>query len=86
MVRQWQQLFFEKRYSSTEMINPDFVMVARGYGLQAQKVDKRENLEEAIVSLLKSEDSYLLEVIVEKEDNIFPMIAPGSSVSEISLS
>ena len=86
MVRQWQQLFFDKRYASTEMINPDFVMIAKGYGLQAQKVDKREHLEEAIDSLLKSEVSYLLEVTIEKEDNTFPMIAPGSSVSEISLS
>jgi len=85
MVRQWQQLFFDKRYSQTEMINPDFVKIASGYGLEAQKVTNREDLDTAIDKLLSAENGYVLEVRVEKEDNVFPMIPTGASVSEIRL-
>ena len=86
MVRQWQQLFFDKRYASTEMTNPDFVTIAKGYHIDAQRVKKRENLTEAIEEMMASKDSYFLEVCVEKENNVFPMIPTGASVSDIRLS
>ena len=86
MVRQWQQLFFDKRYASTEMTNPDFVTIAKGYHIDAQRVKKRENLTAAIEEMIASKDSYFLEVCVEKENNVFPMIPTGASVSDIRLS
>ena len=86
MVRQWQQLFFDKRYASTEMVNPDFVKIAEGYYLKAKRVTKREDLADAVEEMIKSDEPYFLEVVVEKEDNVFQMIPTGSSVSEIRLS
>ena len=86
MVRQWQQLFFDKRYASTEMVNPDFVKIAEGYHLKAKRVTKRKDLANAVEEMIKSNEPYFLEVVVEKEDNVFPMIPTGSSVSEIRLS
>jgi acetolactate synthase-1/2/3 large subunit len=86
MVRQWQQLFFDKRYASTEMTNPDFVTIAKGYHLDAQKVTKREDLADAVQKMIASKEGYFLEVAVEKEDNVFPMIPSGASVSDIRLS
>ena len=86
MVRQWQQLFFEKRYASTEMVNPDFVKIAEGYYIKAKRVNKRDNLAPAIEEMIKSKEPYFLEVVVEKEANVFPMIPTGSSVSDIRLS
>ncbi len=85
MVRQWQQMFFDKRYSQTEMVNPDFIKIASGYGLDAQRVTRRNELDSAIDSLLNAKAGYVLEVRVEKEDNVFPMIPTGASVSEIRL-
>ena len=85
MVRQWQQLFFDKRYASTEMVNPDFVTIAKGYFLDAKRVDKREELDTAVEEMIASEKPYFLEVCVEKEDNVFPMIPTGASVSDIRL-
>jgi acetolactate synthase-1/2/3 large subunit len=85
MVRQWQQLFFDKRYSSTEMVNPDFVAIAKGYSIEAKSVTEREDLESAVKEMLMHDGSYLLEVHVGKEDNVFPMIPTGASVSEIRL-
>lgn len=85
MVRQWQQLFFDKRYASTEMTNPDFVAIAKGYYIDAQKVTKREKLSEAVKEMMASKGPYFLEVSVEKEDNVFPMIPSGASVSDIRL-
>jgi len=85
MVRQWQQLFFDKRYASTEMINPDFVTIARGYFIEAKKVEKREKLNDEIKKMIEHNGPYLLEVIIEKEDNVFPMIPSGSSVSDVRL-
>jgi acetolactate synthase-1/2/3 large subunit len=85
MVRQWQQLFFDKRYASTEMTNPDFVTIAKGYHIDAKRVTKRENLATAVEEMMRSKDAYFLEVCVEKEDNVFPMIPSGASVSEIRL-
>lgn len=86
MVRQWQQLFFDKRYASTEMTNPDFVAIAKGYYIDAQKVSKREHLKDAVAEMMAKDGPYFLEVLVEKEDNVFPMIPSGASVSDIRLS
>ncbi len=86
MVRQWQQLFFDKRYASTEMVNPDFVTIAKGYHIEANKVTKREDLASAVAKMIESKESYFLEVCVEKEDNVFPMIPTGASVSDVRLS
>lgn len=85
MVRQWQQLFFDKRYSSTPMVNPDFIKVADGYGITGKKVLDRPNLEGAVEEMLNHKGPYLLEVSIEKEDNVFPMVATGASVSEVIL-
>ena len=86
MVRQWQQMFFDKRYSSTEMVNPDFVKIAKGYYIDAEKVSERNDLDPAISRMLSSDKPYFLEICVEKEDNVFPMIPTGASVSDIRLS
>ena len=85
MVRQWQQLFFDKRYASTEMTNPDFVTIAKGYQIDAKRVIKREELDQAVGEMIASDKPYFLEVCVEKEDNVFPMIPTGASVSDIRL-
>ena len=86
MVRQWQQLFFEKRYAATEMTNPDFVAIAKGYYIPAKKVTAREELESAVAEMFATDGPYFLEVAVEKEDNVFPMIPSGASLTEIRLS
>ncbi|WP_147678980.1 biosynthetic-type acetolactate synthase large subunit [Algibacter pacificus] len=86
MVRQWQQLFFDKRYASTEMTNPNFIAIAEGYYIKARKVVKREELEDAVKEMIASKESYFLEVCVEKEGNVFPMIPTGASVSDVRLS
>ena len=85
MVRQWQELFFDKRYSFTEMVNPDFQTIARGYHIEAEKVTKREELEAAVERFVNHDGSYLLEVLVGKENNVFPMVPTGASVSEVRL-
>jgi acetolactate synthase-1/2/3 large subunit len=85
MVRQWQELFFDKRYASTEMINPDFQTIAKGYHLATKKVTERAELEAAVKEMMNHDGSYFLEVMVGKENNVFPMIATGASVSEIRL-
>ncbi len=85
MVRQWQQLFFDKRYSSTEMESPDFITIAKGYGIAGRQVTKRADLEGAVKTMLDTDGAFLLEVVVEKEDNVFPMVPAGASVSDILL-
>ncbi len=85
MVRQWQQLFHDKRYSFVDIASPDYVQVAKGYRIPGQKVDKREQLRTAMQTMLEQKGSYLLEVMVGKEDNVFPMVPQGCSVSEIRL-
>lgn len=86
MVRQWQQLFFDKRYASTEMINPNFIKLAEAYDIKARQVSNRADLQEAINEMIASEEAYFLEVRVEKEDNVFPMVPTGACVSEVRLS
>ncbi len=85
MVRQWQQLFFDKRYSSTEMINPDFQTIAKGYFIPTNKVTDRDELEDAIAAFIDHDGAYFLEVMVGKENNVFPMVPSGSGVAEIRL-
>ncbi|MGZ3923879.1 MAG: biosynthetic-type acetolactate synthase large subunit [Flavisolibacter sp.] len=86
MVRQWQQLFHDRRYSFVNITSPDFVQVAKGYGIQGQSISKRENLKGALKQMLEHEGSYLLEVMVGKENNVFPMVPQGRGVAEIVLS
>jgi acetolactate synthase-1/2/3 large subunit len=86
MVRQWQELFFDSRYASTVMTNPNFVAIAEGYHIKSRKVTQREDLDAAVAEMLASKESYFLEVMVEKENNVFPMIPTGASVSEMRLS
>ncbi|MCP4413393.1 MAG: acetolactate synthase large subunit, partial [Gammaproteobacteria bacterium] len=85
MVRQWQELFFDKRYASTVMTNPDFISIAKGYKIEGERIESRDNLEQAIQKMINHKGAYLLEVSVEQEDNVFPMIPSGASVSEIRL-
>lgn len=85
MVRQWQQLFFEKRYSFTELQNPDFIMIAKGFGIDGHKVSEREDLDKGVEKMLAHDGPYLLEVTIEKEDNVFPMVPSGASVSDVML-
>jgi acetolactate synthase-1/2/3 large subunit len=86
MVRQWQELFFDRRYASTVMTNPDFVKIAEGYSIEANRVSKREDLAAAIKKMTDSKEAYFLEVVIEPESNVFPMIPTGASVSDIRLS
>jgi acetolactate synthase-1/2/3 large subunit len=85
MVRQWQEMFNDKNYASTELINPDFVMISQAYKIPSKKVWKREDLKSSIEEMLAAEGPYVLEIAIEKEGNVFPMVEPGSSVSEIRL-
>jgi len=86
MVRQWQELFHEKRYSFVDITSPDFVQVAKAYYIDAQMVDDRSKLKEALQTMLNHNGSYLLEIMVGKENNVFPMVPQGRGVSEIVLS
>ncbi len=85
MVRQWQQLFFDKRYASTEMVNPDFLAISKGYQIKANKVSERQLLKGAVKEMMDSKEAFLLEVEVEQEENVFPMVPTGAAVSEIRL-
>jgi len=85
MVRQWQQLFNEKRYAETEMPTPDFPLLAKAYGIESNLVTERKDLDKSLDEMLKHEGPYLLEIKIEKEANVFPMIYPGQAVDEIVL-
>lgn len=85
MVRQWQELFFENRYSSVELQNPDFVMISEGFGVKAHSIDNIAELEGAVEAMLAHDGPYVLHVKVMKEENVFPMIPSGAGVSEIRL-
>jgi len=85
MVRQWQDMFFHKRYAETELINPDFVAIAKAYNIDSEKISERAGLKDGLKKMLDAEGPYVLEVVVEKEDNVLPMVAPGASVSEVTL-
>ncbi|MBN2519449.1 MAG: biosynthetic-type acetolactate synthase large subunit [Bacteroidales bacterium] len=83
MVRQWQELFNDKRYSMTNLSNPDFITIASGYGIKGRKVVERATLDDAIHEMLNHDGAYILEAVIEKEANVFPMVPAGASVSEI---
>ncbi len=85
MVRQWQEMFFEKRYSFTHLLNPDFITISKGYGIPANLVKEKKELKRAIDKFLSDDGPTLLEVVVEKENNIFPMIPSGAAVDEIRI-
>ena len=85
MVRQWQELFFDKRYASTEMTNPDFVTIAKGYHIEAVRVTERNKLDSAVKEMMLSKKPFFLEICVEKEGKVFPMIPSGASVSDVRL-
>lgn len=86
MVRQWQQLFHENRYSFVNITSPDFVQVAKGFGIAGKSISKREELKNSLQEMLEAEGSFLLEVMVGKENNVFPMVPQGRGVAEIILS
>ncbi|MCF0065465.1 biosynthetic-type acetolactate synthase large subunit [Dyadobacter chenwenxiniae] len=85
MVRQWQQLFHQKRYSFVELQNPDFITIAKGFGIDGHTCSARENLNDSLDKMLASDKPYLLEVLVEKEENVFPMVPTGACVADIRL-
>jgi acetolactate synthase-1/2/3 large subunit len=85
MVRQWQQLFHERRYSFVDISSPDYVTVAKGYGISGRSVCKREDLRDALSEMVNHKGPYLLEVMVGKENNVFPMVPQGCGVAEIRL-
>ncbi len=85
MVRQWQDMFFDKRYASTKLVNPDFIKIANAYNIPGKKVTKREDLLSSLQEMLASKGPYILDIAIENEGNVFPMVEPGSSVSEIRL-
>lgn len=85
MVRQWQQLFFDKRYSSVELKNPDFVAISKGFKIEAAKVDHREQLSDALDVMFNHKGPYVLEVVIEKEENLFPMVPSGKACSDVIL-
>ncbi|MEO6733924.1 MAG: biosynthetic-type acetolactate synthase large subunit [Ferruginibacter sp.] len=86
MVRQWQQLFHDKRYSFVDIASPDYVMVAKAYNIEGQRISQREQVKDAVHAMVEHKGSYLLEVMVGKENNVFPMVPQGCSVAEIRLS
>ena len=85
MVRQWQDMFNEKRYAYTELTNPDFITIAKGFGIDGKTISKREEVDEAIDNLISFDGPFLLEVKVEKEANVFPMVPAGGTVSKMIL-
>jgi acetolactate synthase-1/2/3 large subunit len=85
MVRQWQDMFYDKRLTSVALVNPDFVMIAKAFGIPAQLITERKDLKDTLEKMLAAEGPYLLEIKVEMQGNVFPMIEPGSSTSDIRL-
>lgn len=85
MVRQWQQLFHESRYSFTEMENPDFLKVAQAYSIPTVRIENRDELPQAIRTLLDAEGPFFMEVVVAREDNVFPMVPAGAGVADMLL-
>lgn len=85
MVRQWQQLFFERRYASTEMVNPDFQLVCQGFGIACSRCQDRSDLKSSLKQMMEHDGAYMLEVIVGKENNVFPMVPAGAAVADIRL-
>ena len=85
MARQWQDMFYNKRYASTALVNPDFLKIAEGFGISSKRVTERKDLEKNLAEMLAADGPYLLDVTISKEANVLPMVEPGSSVSEVRL-
>ncbi len=85
MVRQWQELFNQHRYSFVDIVSPDFVTLAAAYRIKAKSISVREDISSSLKEMLEHKGSFLLEVMVTKENNVFPMVPQGCSVSEIRL-
>lgn len=85
MVRQWQELFFQNRYSFVELQNPDFITIAKGFGVDGHTVRDRSELSSSLDTLLNSNKPYLLEIVCEKEENVFPMVPAGGCVTNVRL-
>jgi len=78
-------MFYSKRYASTELVNPDFITIAKGYGIAATIMSERADLKDSLVEMLESDGPYLLDIKIDREANVLPMIEPGASVSEVTL-
>jgi acetolactate synthase-1/2/3 large subunit len=85
MVRQWQQLFFDNRYSSVELKNPDFIAISEGFKIKASKVEDRAELSASLDVMFAHKGPYVLEVVIEKEENLFPMVPSGKACSDVIL-
>ena len=85
MVRQWQEMFFAKRYSFTQISSPDFVKIGQAYGIKSQRLTERTHLKKLLTEFIQHPSCYLLEVMVEKQDNVFPMVPSGAAVDEVCL-
>ena len=85
-VRQWQEMFFDRRYSSTRMVNPDYKLIAQAYGIGSEVVESREGLREAVQRLFADDSARILIVHVAEQENVMPMIPPGKGVNEIMIS
>ncbi|MGM9766646.1 MAG: biosynthetic-type acetolactate synthase large subunit [Candidatus Cryptobacteroides sp.] len=85
-VRQWQELFFGRRYSYTRMLNPDYMMIAAAYGIKSRVVERREDLEDAVREMFSDDSAFILDVHVKEESNVMPMIPPGKGIDQIMLS
>ena len=84
-VRQWQAMFFNRRYSFTPMMNPDYLKIASAYGIPARRALTRKELAEAIEEMISTDGPFLLEACVEEEGNVMPMTPPGGSVNQMLL-
>jgi acetolactate synthase-1/2/3 large subunit len=85
MVRQWQDMFYNKRYASTALINPDFIKIAEGFNITSKRVSERKDLEKTLAGMLATDVPYLVDITIDKEANVLPMVEPGSSVSDVRL-
>jgi acetolactate synthase-1/2/3 large subunit len=84
-VRQWQELFFGERYSQTRMVNPDFSLIAKAYGIKTRFVENRKDLEDAVSEMLSDDSPFILEVHVEENGMVMPMVPPGKGINQIML-
>ena len=85
MVRQWQELFYDRRYSFTELVNPDFELLAKANHIEYRIVNRHEELDDAVKEMREAKGAFLLEVRVQKEENVFPMVPAGQPLENIRL-
>jgi acetolactate synthase I/II/III large subunit len=85
MVRQWQEMFFDNRYSFVQMQNPDFVKLGEAFGISSSRISERSELETTLTRILNSDRAELVEIVVENEQNVFPMVPAGASVADVRL-